>query len=81
MSAIVYGSRKEQLRAFQRELKLKLTPAEKRRLSNAMRDAAMVGAAEERNRTLKILADLCADRTIAHRIVAVSVLAVLGYEA
>ena len=76
-------TRKEQIAEFLRDLEL---PRElRRKVGLALRDAAMVGAAEERSRTLRILSEtLAADGTVRiyleHAICAHSVLEVLGYE-
>jgi len=49
-------TRKDQISDFIKRAKLPLkTRAEKTRFRQAMRDACMVGACEERSRTLKIL--------------------------
>jgi hypothetical protein len=78
-----YRTRKEQIAAFKRRLCWKLSRKQHAQLSQVLRDAAMVGAAEERFRTLQILKQyqsVVDARTLSHEICAKSMLAVLGYE-
>lgn len=83
MSVIEYASRKAQIDAFKRELVRglpTLTPGQHAALRFTLRDAAMVGAAEERHRTLEILKNATNLRDAAEKIMASSELQVLGYE-
>lgn len=79
---MTYATRKEQLLDFRRELIEKLggeksLPKGARRAIDAMlKDAAFVGACEERDHALRFV-----DRKTADAIVKVSVLEVLGYSA
>jgi hypothetical protein len=78
-----FRSRKEQILAFKKELGWKLTPRHHAQLAQVLRDAAMVGAAEERLRTLNILkkySSVVDATTLSHEICSKSVLTVLGYE-
>ena len=80
-----FRSRKEQIeKDFARELRRVLKQegigyfnrAQNAAIRKALRDAAMVGATEERYRTLKIVND----HDLRKKIVEQSVLTVLGYE-
>jgi len=79
-----YKTRKDQVDDFIRRAKLPLkTKAEKARFQEAMRDACMVGACEERHRNLKIICEYIPvpmrTKTI-DEITKKSVLKVLGFE-
>lgn len=72
-------TRKHQIAEFLRALKL--PPSYRRAVAKALRDAAMVGACEERSHCLAILrADPTPPIAAMNRICERSVLAVLGYE-
>ena len=73
-----YKTRKHQLGAISKEVK-----AGKETLRRALRDAAMVGACEERARAITIIETRCSPETaraIVNAICARSILDVLGYE-
>lgn len=79
---MTYKTRKEQMDAFARQLvrdlglSAKATRKQRQIVREAMRSAAMCGAAEERHRTLGFIGDAATKATICEW----SVLAVLGYE-
>jgi len=75
-----YRTRKEQIHDLLCQERLKLTPAQRRRIVLLLRDAAMAGASEERHRTLKILGQFSDGDDVARQIMNQSVLRVLGYE-
>ena len=84
-----YETRREQIADFQCELRRNLhklgvvfPPGKgaQRLLSRALRDAAMVGACEERSRALCIAQRTGTLRDLEHQLIARSVLNVLGYE-
>lgn len=83
-----YDSRREQiekdfLRDLMRDLRVagvNVTRQSRERIKDALRDAAMVGACEERHRTLKYLQSKHADPDIGRAIMSRGVLSVLGYE-
>ncbi len=73
-----YESRREQIEAFAVQVEKKETP-----LADALRDAAMVGACEDRARTLELIrrnVDASTCRKLVKEICNTSVLEVLGYE-
>lgn len=70
-----YKTRKHQIRAFERQVK-----KGKIGLAAALRDAATVGAAEERGRTLGILLEAHDLREASGLVTAVSIMEVLGYQ-
>jgi hypothetical protein len=81
---INFRTRKYQIMDFIRKAKLPLkTKAEKTRFREAMRDACMVGACEERSRNLKIICEYIPvpmrTKTI-DEIIKKPVLKVLGFE-
>jgi len=77
----LYKTRRDQIRAFMRTAKLPLTTKEeKARFFQAMKDACMVGAEEERSRCLRILAIPEVGQSIRCEIRSVPVLEVLGFE-
>ena len=74
-----YKTRKEQVEDFIKRAKLPLTRTEKARFRQAMKDACMVGACEERSHCLNILRKYGLTGA-ASVICLTSVLKVLGYE-
>lgn len=75
-----YDSRKEQIeKGFMRELPSGLDRKLRKHIRDRLRDAAMVGACEERDRTLKLLRDRISPHLL-NSITADPVMKVLGYE-
>ena len=75
-----YETRREQIEDFKKELSFKLTAVQSREIGKLLRDAAMVGAAEERYRTLDFIKTDIRLNWLYDKIIADSVLKVLGYE-